>query len=119
MDVQALIADYTARGCQYEDPAFPLSFPVPAALRGRVSIKWARPSGYQVGAVLEKDGFQASDLRQGLIGDCWLLAAISVAASTPGTLQQVFLTHTLNAAGIVAARFWMFGGWTTVVTDDR
>ena len=64
----------------------------------------------------------ASDVLEGNIGDCFLIAALSVIAnsSTDQTLiTRLFLGDTLEAGGPVGVQLFHDGRWTTVVVDQR
>ncbi|XP_007127951.2 calpain-14 [Physeter macrocephalus] len=62
------------------------------------------------------------DLCQGLVGDCWFLAALQAL-----TLHQDILSHVIppnqsfteKYAGIFRFWFWHFGKWVPAVVDDR
>jgi hypothetical protein len=78
------------------------------------------------------------DVRQGILGDCYFLGALSVVASHTDMLFDVFpdLTPDLvrddqvvegtppneqeaNDEGLYAVRFWREGKWRIVIVDDR
>jgi hypothetical protein len=94
----------------------------PAALGPRVSaaerewVDWARIAP---APVLVSGGFSATDIRQGEVGDCYLLAAASALTPTPALLDAVFVTAEGNAEGVFCVRFWVNNAWQWVVTDAR
>jgi hypothetical protein len=53
----------------------------------------------------------ASDVKQGDLGDCWLLSAICVAATRPHLIEKNFVTATLNDQGVICLRFFKNGSW--------
>jgi hypothetical protein len=63
-------------------------------------------------------GYSASDIKQGSLGDCWLLSAMSVIATRPDLMDHVLITKEYMPAGTYACRFHKEGKWRTVVVDD-
>ena len=65
------------------------------------------------------------DIKQGALGDCWLLAAISSLSQEEPLFNRVVpLDQDVNPnspdyCGAVHFNFWLNGKWTEVVTDDR
>jgi len=80
----------------------------PAALGPRIDaadhewVDWARiaPS-----PVLVAGGFEAADIRQGEVGDCYLLAAATALTHTPAALDAVFVTAEPNDEGVFCVRW--------------
>jgi hypothetical protein len=58
----------------FEDTTFPRNFDSLGDLEGRVT-KWRRPSSKEV---LVKDSISPYDVRQGSIGNCYLISALGV-----------------------------------------
>jgi len=67
------------------------------------------------------DGIVPSDVVQGKLGDCWLLAALACMAEFPESIQNVFLTREYNPQGKYRLRFWdtYHEKWVVVTIDDR
>jgi hypothetical protein len=118
--VNGLIQQHIHARTKYEDPYFNATdcrFKSPSAMASVGPLM--RPTELNPAAKLVVDGMSSGDMNQGYIGDCWLLSAVSVVAGMPGALDRIFLTASLNDAGVVAARFWIGYRWVTIITDDR
>lgn len=74
---------------------------------------------HTVGNNLEIAAWDPGHVTQGRLGDCWLLAAFSVAAINPELMDQVFITREYNPAGAYLVKFFKEGVWTPILVDDR
>ncbi|XP_017295028.1 calpain-9 [Kryptolebias marmoratus] len=111
------------KGVLFEDPDFPAadsslyySQSVP------VQIEWKRPT-----EICDKPKFivgdaNRTDICQGQLGDCWLLAAIASLTLKKEALARV-VPHDQDFdsryAGIFHFQFWQHNKWLDVVVDDR
>ncbi len=59
------------------------------------------------------------DIQQRALGDCYFLAAMAAFAEFPDRFKKVFLTKTLNNAGLMAMKVFVRGKPTDVVIDDQ
>jgi len=82
------------------------------------------PNGsvHRVGWIFEKpaftiDGFSKSDIKQGRLGDCWFLAALSCVSSQPKLLEKVCVARD-EEVGVYGFVFFRDGEWVSVVIDD-
>jgi len=65
-----------------------------------------------------KDDIHPDDVRQGRLGDCWLMCALSACAEFPGLIKKLFPDGTKHANGLYRVKLCLGGAWRTVVVDD-
>ncbi|XP_029957693.1 calpain-5-like isoform X1 [Salarias fasciatus] len=91
-------------------------------------VEWKRPGEISKSPQLFVEGISAHDLNQGVVGNCWFVAACSCLALKPNLWKRVIPDwkeqewdpkHPENYAGIFHFQFWIFGKWVDVVVDDR
>ncbi|XP_068606996.1 calpain-9 [Brachionichthys hirsutus] len=111
------------RGVLFEDPDFPAadsslfySQSVP------VNIEWKRPKEICPNPKFIVGAADRTDICQGQLGDCWLLAAIASLTLKKDVLTRVVphdqeFDHTY--AGIFHFQFWQHNKWLDIVVDDR
>ncbi|XP_068607126.1 calpain-2 catalytic subunit-like [Brachionichthys hirsutus] len=127
-DFQALRAQCLSAGKLFCDPAFGAA---PEALGfkdlGRNSYKvrgvtWKRPTELVSDPEFIVGGATRTDICQGALGDCWLLAAIASLTLNEYVMARVVpsdQSFSDDYAGIFHFQFWQFGEWVDVVVDDR
>ncbi|KAL5965477.1 Calpain-9 [Taenia solium] len=123
------------------DPAFPADeTSLYYSRRPPCSIVWMRPPEI-VSAMCRTDvlgiaprkmhfpefiaggSIRLGDLRQGELGDCWVVAALASMVTQPRlTMRSIPQGQSFRAewyAGCFCFRFWQFGAWEEVIIDDR
>uniref|UniRef100_A0A4W6DQ45 Calpain 2, (m/II) large subunit b n=1 Tax=Lates calcarifer TaxID=8187 RepID=A0A4W6DQ45_LATCA len=127
-DFATLRAQCRSSGRLFTDPTFPAA---PESLGfnelGRSSYKvrgvtWKRPTELVSNPEFILGGATRTDICQGALGDCWLLAAIASLTLNEYVMARVVPTDQGfgdDYAGIFHFQFWQFGEWVDVVIDDR
>ena len=125
-EARAWMASHNVRdGAAYIDPdSFDLSG-VGETLGS--SITWRRPAEiYSSDFTLWGMSDDASalpepdDVRQGHLGDCYLIAAMAaIAEEHPERLRSILPATKIQTSGAYAVVLWWMGEWTVVTVDDR
>jgi len=121
-------------GDLFEDPEFPtIDSKVfkKRVLPGGQSFEWLRPQeildrqGVREKAKFVVGGASRLDINQGMLGDCWLLAALASLTQEEKLMNRVLSSgeyDDFDSPGYCGAfkfNIWQDGEWTEVIIDDR
>uniref|UniRef100_A0A3P8Q3N1 Calpain 12 n=1 Tax=Astatotilapia calliptera TaxID=8154 RepID=A0A3P8Q3N1_ASTCA len=124
-DFETLQAECLKSGVLFSDPTFPAeqkSIGTPEDPDPKKAIQWKRPKEISKNAVFVEDTTATTDICQGQLGNCWLLAALSCLTAHPSLFMKVVPPNQSLSdryAGIFHFKFWQYGEWVEVVVDDR
>lgn len=117
---------------KYHDPLFRLPYTEcltslkglyldekPASMLQNVGVQAAK----RVGEIFNNpqfviDGATASDVKQGSLGDCWFLAAVTSLSGVPKLLERLCVERD-EQVGVYGFCFFRDGQWIYEVVDDR
>uniref|UniRef100_A0A0N4ZRZ8 Calpain catalytic domain-containing protein n=1 Tax=Parastrongyloides trichosuri TaxID=131310 RepID=A0A0N4ZRZ8_PARTI len=88
-------------------------------------IVWLRPaqiftkdgSSYRW-AVFRDTNLLATDIEQGLLGNCWFLSALAVCTERIDILKKIFVTPNYQHNGIYVLSLCIDGMWQNIIIDD-
>ncbi|GAB5356213.1 hypothetical protein AAMO2058_000271500 [Amorphochlora amoebiformis] len=83
--------------------------------------KWKRPKEFlKASPKLFSEGISPNDIKQGALGDCYLLSALSTLAERgDGLIRSIFLNDEVNEKGCYGLVFYNKGMKHEIVIDDR
>ncbi|XP_064809139.1 calpain-3-like isoform X3 [Oncorhynchus masou masou] len=127
-DFTALRQECLAKKSLFEDDTFPasvesLGYRELGHKSNKVkNIVWRRPKEICENPQFIVGGASRTDICQGDLGDCWLLAAIACLTLNEKLLYRVVpqdQSYSEGYGGIFHFQFWRYGDWVDVVIDDR
>ncbi|XP_058489751.1 calpain-12 isoform X1 [Solea solea] len=126
-DFRTLLEECLKSGELFSDPTFPaeqksIGLPEQDPKDPEKDMKWQRPKEISDNAVFVEGTTGTTDICQGQLGNCWLLAALSCLTMHPKLFAKVVppgQNMSKPYAGIYHFRFWQYGEWVEVVVDDR
>ncbi|CAH8432796.1 unnamed protein product [Schistosoma rodhaini] len=116
------------RGGLFEDPFMPATDSTikSGSGSGKQSYRWLRPVELSRYPRFVADGVSRFDIKQGELGNCWVIAALASLSMYPELFNQVVppdqsfeKSSKYPYVGMFWFRFWRFGDWYDVVVDDR
>ncbi|XP_054568980.1 calpain-9 isoform X2 [Eptesicus fuscus] len=111
------------KGVLFEDPDFPATnSSLFYSERPQIPFVWKRPGEIVENPEFILGGATRTDICQGDLGDCWLLAAIASLTLNEKALARVVppdQSFGPGYAGIFHFQFWQHSEWLDVVVDDR
>ena len=122
--IEEMVQDSQQMWCDPEFPADDSSLylnPVQPPEWASPNVEWKRPHEIFQGEgppMMMKDGFSPGDVKQGELGDCWLLGAFLCLATNPELLKNL-IYHDGIEYGYGVFRFFKNGEWQFVVIDTR
>ncbi|KFW10700.1 Calpain-14, partial [Eurypyga helias] len=123
---QALLETCLKDKCLFTDDHFPAHISSigtgPLLRKLPQNLQWKRPHALHRSPVFYAANRKQLDLCQGLVENCWFLAALEALTFHQDILAAVVpqnQSFERKYAGIFHFRFWHFGEWVDVVVDDR
>eukprot|EP00300_Choanocystis_sp_HF-7_P015886 c19216_g1_i1.p1 GENE.c19216_g1_i1~~c19216_g1_i1.p1 ORF type:complete len:908 (+),score=177.18 c19216_g1_i1:126-2726(+) len=97
-------------------------FPANASILGDAQVPpisgWLRPHEAYDNPEVFKGGVSATDIHQGVLGDCWLMCVLGCLATRPKLFKRLVAPQTLSIKGIYAIRVFIEGETRFVIVDD-
>jgi hypothetical protein len=72
----------------------------------------------QVSVQLFEGEIEPADIKQGKLGDCWLMCALACISEYPVLVQSLFLQSEASRWGVYQLRLCKHGHWAVVTLDD-
>lgn len=93
---------------------------VPDYAKDSLGVEWKRPEEIyqQEEPQMMKDGIRPGDVKQGKLGDCWLLGSMLLLATNPELLKNLIYADRIQF-GFAVFQFFKNGKWTYVTVDTR
>ena len=83
------------------------------------NLSWKRPEEVHGEGMFQIFGkVEASDVTQGLLGNCYFLASLSALAEVPRRIRNIFLSKSVTQSGCYAVRLYVNGEPQDIVIDD-
>jgi Calpain family cysteine protease len=124
---EKLQRELESTGTVYTDPKFKPEFSSIAGfgdLHGYPenylrNIKWKRPDEIfgQTYCIFDED-IEPNDIQQGILGNCYFLAAIAAIAEFPNRIKRLFLSRNVTRTGAYCVTICVNGIWEEIILDD-
>jgi hypothetical protein len=82
------------------------------------SMVWKRAAEIWPDCEVIADGISAGDVKQGKVGDCFLMAALAAMATQPSSIERLLVTKTRSDSGKYVVKLWLTGRPVEVTVDD-
>ncbi|TFK23792.1 cysteine proteinase [Coprinopsis marcescibilis] len=125
--VASIVKECRARNRKFRDNEFDVQFDGELCLDGySEKVKSAKDlkDVQRVTEIFEKPHFfppggavNSNAIRQGSLGDCYFLSALSTVACIPGLINKICVDHDAEV-GVYGFIFYRNSGWSSVVIDD-
>lgn len=86
--------------------------------RFKSAISWKRVSEEMESPSLFKEKVEPQDIMQGMLGDCYFLAALAALAERPDRIFDLFLLKEDNELAYYSIRILFRGKWRTIDLDE-
>ncbi|NP_001085997.1 calpain 9 L homeolog [Xenopus laevis] len=120
---EQLKSECLSKGVLFEDVDFPANdSSLFYSEKPSVPFVWKRPKEMVADPEFILGGASRTDVCQGDLGDCWLLAAIASLTLNDKILHRVVppdQPFSTGYAGIFHFQFWQHNEWLDIVIDDR
>ncbi|XP_064614141.1 LOW QUALITY PROTEIN: calpain-2 catalytic subunit-like [Liolophura sinensis] len=116
------VAKPEVKGDLYTDDEFTLGDALGKLATG---LDWKRPQEFAESPVLFSEGTTRFDIGQGSAGTCWFLSLVASISERKDLMNQIFCFDSYpvpgseDYRGMFHCRFWRFGNWEDVYTDDK
>ncbi|XP_065356886.1 calpain-A-like [Calliphora vicina] len=122
-DFETIRQQCLENGSLFEDPHFTASNEsLMFSKHPNRYIEWLRPHEIADDPQFFVEGYSRFDVKQGELGDCWLLAAAANLTQDSNLFFRIVpqdQNFEKSYAGVFHFRFWQYGKWIDVVVDDR
>jgi len=78
-----------------------------------INVKWRRAQEIWPSSTISvfENGIDPNDVQQGMLGNCWFLAAVASVAENPKLIERLFITKEVNDEGVYKIRICKSGQW--------
>ncbi|CAN7937930.1 unnamed protein product, partial [Ixodes hexagonus] len=123
-DYDVLLEKCLEKKVLFEDPEFPCKdSTVYGSKPAQGTLKWKRPGEISKCPQFITDGFSRFDVKQGELGNCWIVASTAILAMHKDLFRRVVPeTQSFGKdkyAGLFHFRLWKDNRWVDVPIDDR
>ena len=84
-------------------------------------IQWQRiQKAFSTSTLFGPAGVHPTDIKQGALGNCWIMAGASAVAELPGRIEKIWLNNSnaLSKTGIYGLNIYALGVPTTILIDE-